>query len=55
MIFNPGFLLGGDKRKMKQRKKVNKRRDFLDAISCFGQWISKGLVGHEEIENFIWN
>jgi hypothetical protein len=25
---------------------------FLDAISCFGQWIPEGLVSQEEIESF---
>ena len=27
-------------------------RKFSDAISYFSQWMSKGLLGHEEIERF---
>lgn len=29
-----------------------KARKFFDAISCFGQWIQRGLVSQEDIESF---
>jgi len=29
-----------------------KARKFSDAISYFSQWMSEGLLGQEEIENF---